>query len=417
MTASGSANVYVFGATLEQRQKLAAAIKMLLTGLGLLREIVGDSGPRVEIKKSTHLYVVDDPVLSGELQPGEPIKTGQWLKARKQAAEVIAALDRLFAKPRPDLPPFLWPKLKPRFSRAAPGRIVSSGKPNHWFIGYELLMDGPDGRANGIRGAIMEFRLVPLAGGGWRLLLLHIRFPLLGTPLPAPLFRLKQTKPVKILGDKSEKADPTKSLTLPPSAGFGSLSLPAPKPATVQPEAEPAKAVASAGPPPIHYVMPVEGSNLLAPYYAFAGEGGEQYAPATAESAIILIERQRPGGLILLKAAVAPATGAPWAFAWHYAGMEKGRPNRPVQAMATGPILLLPEGLYDVDLLVTRTVRIGPPETGATATIVLRTRRMMSSAHAIVPVAEGEAETIVHSHGEREAAAPAGDEPPGHHHA
>jgi hypothetical protein len=399
---AATANIYVTEATVDQRLKLAAMIGDVLRGLRLLSK-----GARVQVKRSTHLYVVDDRLLSGEGGSGEagamklePAEKHQWVEARERADEAVGALDSLFAKADPRLPLFLWPLLEKRFNRHAPGRIALNGAPHHWFVGYELLMQPPRGEANGILGAFMEFRLLPLPTGEWRLLLLHIRFPLLAKPMQAPLFDLRPPSPPP---QEDAAPDPGKDLLIPKNFKIAPLRLDR-KTSPVRVGAQPLIGRAESE-PPMRYVLPVEGSNLLAPYYAFAADEGELFAPATSQSAMILIDRQSPAGLLQLKAAIAPTTDAAWTFAWHYAGVETGRPNRPVNGMSMGAVLVLPEGLYDIDLLVTRAVDIGLAERGEKATIMLRTRRMISSEHPIVPVAEDQTESFADGHGGEAAAA------------
>jgi hypothetical protein len=408
-----SATAYILGGTLEQRQGTEMMVQELLTGLDLLSDTAV-----VHVKKSTHLYVVDDLMLSGEPGPDKPaelefeplywVLKPQWRQAEELAETILLGLDRIFAKPHAGWPAFLWPRATRKFSRSAPGRLVSGGKPHHWFLLYELLMEVEGGHFNGIRGAFVELRLLPLAGGGWRLMLLHVRFPLLAEPVKTKLYPL----PGPAGGSKEERKGQTKPKTLlwtavPSIPPIGPLLVDAgPEEEGHEHEHGPgseghAHAASAADPPlaTLRYVLPVEGSNLLAPYYAFAGEEDEQFAPATPESAIILIERKPTPGLLVLKAAVAPAAFAGWTFAWHHSGIEAGRRNRPSGGLATGPALVLPEGLFDIDLHVTRTVRIGEGRAARDVPLLLRTRRMISSAHAVGPIAPEAAEAIVHSHG------------------
>ncbi len=400
MITGAPAKVYVAQATSDQRLAVARMVRDALAGMGLLSK----ETCKVLVKKSTHLYVFDDAYLcagwAGEdigAMDFEPrsmmislrVQVPQWIRAEWMAGEIIHALDTLFAKDLVGYPAFLWRQYTPKFLRSAPGRITSRGEPHHWFIAYELLMPTPDGETTPVYGAIMELRLMPLKDGQWRLLILHIRIPLLAQAVET---RYLPAAPTSNPTPRPTPA-PNPSIPLSIPEPFGSLQF---KPS---PERTGTAQTSSPSRPRVSYVVPPEGSNLFAPYYVLADEEGDQLAPATCESARILLDRRLVGRQIVLRAMIAPETGAGWNFTWYYAGLQAGRVNAGAQAIAPGPALVLSDGCYDVDLVATKSSAIGSGTGARNVVTVVRSRRLVSADHAVVEIAPERAQDFVHTHG------------------
>lgn len=413
MSSARPTYVYVTNSTEPERKLLQQLVARAFRGLPYpssgARVRLGETA-QIIIKRSSHLYIFDDAAMTKFEMPLDSKATESG--AEKAAGSLILMLNQLFNKAHPKLPPFLWQRITPkRIGEApSPARLVTDARPDHWFFAFELVMPTPDGMTNGVQGAVLEMRLRPDGNKGWRLIMLHIRFPLLGHRIEASSIFLKS----RLLKDQDAqpvkaKPDPSKSLVM-PKAILGSLTLPIDGPEI--PFITPHDALPEAPQKPLPvmplhaFMLPVEGSNLLAPFLVLGEGDGRQFAPATTESARLMIHQQQQGSITILTALVMPATHSDWSFVWYHAGLNANRAQAGNDAIGVGNTLIIPEGLHEIDVVGTRYYEIEIQGVKSLMPVVLRCRRMISSTMMWIEVERDQAQQLITHHGE-----PHGDAP------
>ncbi len=386
-------------ASSEQRSKLEAMIHRTLQGGELLE-------PRalVLIKSSLALYVVDDQALftPGDLLPEAEEAFGEdQITAKLIADKILAILDGLFQKDFKGLPPFLWRYLKREHIRTECARIVNHNKPDHWFVSYELKLQPETGEINGVHGTIIEIRLRKTTAG-WRIMVLHIRFPLLGfCETGDPIFQqhsappppAKESKPIPRKNLELRNLDSLQPLTLADGLLTGG-------PKTAEPSAG---NIASDAPNfshlPIAFVLPAAGSNLVAPYYCIGKDGG-QPLPAARQSARLMLHEARIGTMVTFSASVMPANPKDgWVFFWRYRGMGAGL-KRPCGCLS-GESLTIQAGMYDLDLVATRYQVVSWEGQRLRIPVTLRLNRLVWSSMPVKDLPAGQADSLTtHTHGD-----------------
>lgn len=413
-------NGHFFLVTADQKQRrlVVAAVEAKLRALKLLRP-----GMRVAVKKSLHLYVFDD---HGLITPGGGFVDNAVARRNvlALAREIELALADLFKRDLPGCPSFLWRYLKVS-PLALPGstmglhivsaKLVTSDAVDHWYVSYELKMQTPDGEMNGIHGAIMEMRFQPQRGGSLHLILLHIRFPLMGYYLPTRFHGIALPE-VDIAVPRDEPGAHDHSMpkphlplqipvTPPPSHDILPLKIP-----DIETRVLPDRLITLAAPdngkvPPVKprlaFALPVEGSNVLAPQMLLGSGETLRHFPVTPDSTRLMIDHRRQGGMDILTAHPFPATYDDWHYVWHIAEISSTQRSNPDGRIVTGKDLVLPRGSYQIDLLAQRRYAL-PGNAGLSIDATIRARRTLWATMEMAEVDGAAAQQILagHHHGD-----------------